>query len=364
MELPASAVLHPLHTIYFYLTEGCNLKCRHCWIDPKYQGEGEQHASLDPSLFRKIIREAIPLGLTSVRLTGGEPLLHPAIGELLDCIGENGLQLSVETNGLLCSPQTAQDLRRSCETVFVSVSLDGVDAATHDWMRGVKGAFDKAVRGIHNLVEAGIHPQLIMTITRRNVGQVEQIVRMAESIGAESVKFNHLQPTARGSKMYENGEALSIGELVALGEWMERTLIPSTALRIDPGHPVAFRPLGRIFGNKPGECGLCGIFGVLGVLASGKYALCGIGEHIPELVFGNAGSDDLDSVWAENPVLNDIRNGMPHRLQGICGECLFREKCLGSCIAQNYYAKRHLWAPFWYCQQAYEAGLFPSARLR
>jgi radical SAM protein with 4Fe4S-binding SPASM domain len=97
-------------------------------------------------------------------------------------------------------------------------------------------------------------------------------------------------------------------------------------------------------------------------MASGSYALCGIGEHVPELVFGHASKDPLAEVWKDNPVLREIRDGMPRRLGGICGECLMRGVCLGSCIAQNYYRDRDLWAPFWFCEEAERLGLFPESR--
>ncbi len=45
---------------------------------------------------------------------------------------------------------------------------------------------------------------------------------------------------------------------------------------------------------------MCGILGILGVIASGHYALCGIGEHVPELVFGEVGVDTLAAVWYDN----------------------------------------------------------------
>ena len=129
------------------------------------------------------------------------------------------------------------------------------------------------------------------------------------------------------------------------------------------GYPAAFRALGRLFGQD-GDCGICGIRGILGVLAGGSYALCGIGETVPELVFGHASRDSLPDVWSGSPVLKEIREGMPHRLEGVCGECLMKGVCLGSCIAQNYYRSRSLWAPFWFCEEAMREGLFPEARLR
>ena len=61
---------------------------------------------------------------------------------------------------------------------------------------------------------------------------------------------------------------------------------------------AAFRPLSKIF---TGPAGRCGIFGIIGVLGDGKYALCGIGETVPELVFGHPETDKLVDVWNDNP---------------------------------------------------------------
>jgi MoaA/NifB/PqqE/SkfB family radical SAM enzyme len=62
----------PLNTIYFYLTRGCNLRCRHCWITPKFQTEENQYPSQELDLFRSIRDQAEPLGLSSVKFTDGE----------------------------------------------------------------------------------------------------------------------------------------------------------------------------------------------------------------------------------------------------------------------------------------------------
>jgi len=358
----ATRATPPLKTIYFYLTEGCNLRCRHCWLEPPHQSEKRQYPALDPELFRHILRQARPLGLSSVKLTGGEPLMHPQIGEILEILRNEKLRFTVETNGVLCTPELAQDLLRS-GLYHISVSLDGADADTHEWVRGVKGCFVSAIGGIKYLVAAAMRPQVIMTLMRRNVGQIEAVVRLAESLGCSSVKFNIVQPTARGVKMHEAGETLSIREIVRLGDWVENDLSAGTKLRLHYSHPAAFRPLGRMYGREGSGCGICGINGILGVLANGSYALCGIGEHVPELVFGHVSKDPLADVWKDNPVLREIREGLPRRLGGICGECLMRGVCLGSCIAQNYYRSRDLWAPHWYCEEARRLGLFPEARL-
>jgi SynChlorMet cassette radical SAM/SPASM protein ScmF len=351
-----------LNQIYFYLTEGCNLRCRHCWIAPKYQSEANRYPALDLDLFKSIIEQAKPLGLTGVKLTGGEPLLHPAINEILEHIQTEDLRLTVETNGVLCTLELAEKMA-ACKDPFVSVSLDGADAGTHEWVRGVGGCFKKAIDGISNLIEVGFRPQIIMSVMRHNKDQMEPIVRLAEGLGAGSVKFNIVQPTARGKKLYESGEALNIEELVELGRWVEDTLSTKTNMSIHHSHPMAFRPLGKMFGENGDGCSVCGVLGILGVLADGSYALCGIGETVPDLIFGHAATDRLEDIWNNNPLLLELREGLPERFEGICGDCLMKGLCLGSCIAQNYYRSKSIWAPYWYCEEARRRGLFPDTRM-
>ena len=352
--------IYMLNTLYFYLTEGCNLACRHCWMGPRFDATGKKYPTLAVDLFETAIREAKPLGLSGAKLTGGEPLLHPHFTRLLEIIRREDLKLTVETNGLLCTPEIAAEIAKSPKR-FVSVSIDGTDAATHEGVRGVAGSFDASRQAVRNLVAVGIMPQVIFTVMRSNVTQVDEMVRMVEELGATSLKFNVVQPTARGENLHAKQETLNISDLIALGRYVEEELMLKTKLKLFFHYPHAFRALHNFVSGD--GCSACGIFGILGVMASGYYALCGIGEQVPELIFGSVGKDRLEEVWRKNPILNALREGLPKRLEGVCGRCLMKKRCLGSCIAQNYYSKSSLWAPHWFCEQAEEAGLFPVSRL-
>jgi SynChlorMet cassette radical SAM/SPASM protein ScmF len=351
---------YPLRRIYFYLTEGCNLACRHCWLAPKLDPDGTRYPVLSPDAFDDILRQAKPLGLRSVKLTGGEPLLHPEILRLLAAVRREGLGLTLETNGVLCTPELAAEIAASGKPL-VSVSLDGADAAAHEWVRGVPGSFDRALAGMRNLAAAGIRPQVIFSIMRHNAGQIEAVVRLAEETGAGSVKFNVVQPAERGKALHESEQTLGVAELIALGRRVENDLARRTHLRLIFHSPPAFRSLRALSAGD--GCAVCGIKGILGVLPGGEYALCGIGENVPELVFGHPKADRLADVWGDHPVLNDIRNGLPDRLEGVCGRCLMKRRCLGSCPAQNFYRSRNLFAANWFCEAAEEHGLFPASRL-
>ena len=261
------------------------------------------------------------------------------------------------------TPELAESIGR-CKNPFVSVSLDAAEPGPHDWLRGVQGSFDLALKGLESLAAAGLKPQIIMTVTKRTKDQVEQVVRLAERSGAGSVKLNAVEPVARGEAMAGRGETLSIRELVELGDWVEKEIAAGTPLRISCYHPAAFRPLGRMFGPSGDGCDSCRILNILGVLSDGSYSLCGIGRTVPDLVFGHASRDRLRDVWERSVVLEDLRSGLPGRLQGVCGKCLMKEACLGCCIAQSYYRTKDLYAPFWYCEEADRLGLFPSTRKR
>jgi len=349
---------YPLRQLYFYLTEGCNLACRHCWLAPKFDPDGSRYATLPVDIFEKTINEAIPLGLTGVKLTGGEPLLHPEITELLSIVKDSGLGLTIETNGVLCNTHLTGAIA-GVGKPFVSVSLDGASAESHEWMRGVPGSFEQTLTGIRNLIADGIRPQIIFSIMRHNVGEAEAIITLAENLGASSIKFNLIQPTARGEALHEHEQTLTIYDMIELGHRVENEYARKTDLKLIYDYPPAFRSL-RFLTNG-NDCSVCGIKGILGVLPDGKYALCGIGEHLSELVFGDAKTDPLEEVWGHT-TLQTIRDGLPDQLTGICGDCLMKGRCLGSCLAQNYYRTGELFASNWFCEAADNEGHFPASR--
>ena len=277
----------PLNELYVYVTNGCNCACRHCWIVPDKKGAaGHGVRFIDPKVFEAAVEEAKPLGLGSVKWTGGEPTIHPQFDRLLQIQKQQGLSGRLETNGMEVTAELAT-LLRECDVSSVAVSLDGAQAATHDAVRNVPGGFERTLAGIGCLVEAGYRPEIIMSLMRANVAELEALLDLAEELGAGNVKLNIVQPTLRGSQLHEAGEVLTVEEILALNQRLQEEVQPRHNVPVFLDVPMAFRPLG---GLVEGD-GLshCGILGILGLLADGHYALCGVGEHIPELVYGPAG---------------------------------------------------------------------------
>lgn len=350
----------PLRTLYVYLTGGCNLACQHCWLTPSFQPDGGTGGHLSYELFERAIDEATPLGLQGVKLTGGEPFLHPEILRLVDILKERKIGLTIETNGTLVTGELARALKERSTLSHLSVSIDGSRAELHDPFRGVAGSFDRAVSGMKALVAAGYRPQIIMSLHAGNVDDIEPLVRMAEGLGAGSVKFNLIQPCGRGEQLSDSGQTLGIERLIELGRWVERDLQPRCSVGLHYSWPMAFYSLERLANEN---LGVCGIHTILGILPAGQLAMCGIGESIPELCFGQLAQDNLAKVWATHPMLVDLRKTVPGRLEGVCARCLMRESCRGNCVAQNYRETKRLASPYWFCLHAEAAGAFPVSRL-
>jgi SynChlorMet cassette radical SAM/SPASM protein ScmF len=346
--------------LYLYASGSCNLACRHCWVTPTYQPDGDdgQHVPLEH--VQKAIREARPLGLRSVKLTGGEPTLHPQFRELVTLIDEAELKIVIETNGTLIDDALAGFLKQTPHVSFISVSLDGVTAETHDALRGVAGSYEWALNGIEALLAVGFRPQIICTLHRGNVSQVEDIVALAEERGCGSVKFNLIQELGRGEQFAEK-QGLGVAEIIQLHRHVEGELVPRSKVRIHFDIPFAFYPIPKLLHEALNRCA---VLTILGVLASGELSLCGIGVTVPDLIYGHVGRDDLREVWCHSPGLIELREQVPAQLEGVCGRCLHRDMCRGYCVANSFHTLGRLNAPYQFCDHADALELFPASRKR
>jgi SynChlorMet cassette radical SAM/SPASM protein ScmF len=353
----------PLASFYLYLTSGCNMRCRHCWIAPTFvDGQPSPGEYLDVSLLRQAVAEAKPLGLRDAKLTGGEPTLHPHFVEIVDFLSAEGLALNMETNGTLIDATLARHLKKQTTLRFVSVSIDGPDPETHDPFRGVEGSFEAAVRGFRALVEAGYRPQLIMCPHRGNVQKIQDVVELAVRLGAGSVKFNPVTRSGRGIAMHERHEALEFEEIIELAHFVRGELQRQTPIRLILSTPLALYSVGELNRNWAG--GDCRVRHILGILGTGEMALCGIGRTVPELCFGKLGQASVTDAWLNHPMLRQLRQELDGEYFGVCGQCIHSRRCLTYCVAQNYLDVGRLVAPAWLCAEAHARGVFPAGRLR
>ncbi|HJX34574.1 MAG TPA: radical SAM protein [Desulfatiglandales bacterium] len=348
---------YQLSSLYLYLVDQCNLSCRHCWISPGFSQDQKDGISIE--YLKRTISEAKGLGLQSVKLTGGEPLLYRDIYALLEFLAAEKINILIETNGTLLNNNILEKLK-SCEIELISVSLDADTPEVHDKIRGVKGSFDRTIAGLRMLSEYGFKFQIIMTLHRKNFMEIPGLISLCKDLGAGSLKINPLLPCGRGKEVFRDRQNLDLGELVQIYRMVEREWSVNTDLDIIFDLPVALRSITDIKRRGIIECR---ILNILGILANGDFSICGIGQTIDELRMGNIYQDSIKDVWKENLILVDLRQGLPGRLKGICGRCIFRFQCLGSCRANAYAMTKDLFAPYFICEESYESGLFPDSRV-
>ncbi len=345
----------PLKTIYMYISGECNLKCRHCWIDPAFAKKAQKYLSW--GVLKKIFEEAKEIGLASVKLTGGEPFLHPEILDVIKGIKEMNLGVTVETNGTMIDERAAKTMKENAR--FVAISLDGAEAHCHEDLRAVRGCFEETLKGAENLKKEGMPFQVIFSLYRKNADDLYKMPEFVKKIGGTSLKVNPVTLISRSEKMRDSGELFGVGEILEIKkDFLEAS--ENSGLDIIFDVPAAFQSLQHLASRG---FGTCGILGILGILCDGKASVCGIGSVRRELDFGNCADVSIKKIWFENRTLEEIRKNIPEKLRGICGDCVHKKYCLGKCVAETYNRTGGFLEGFSFCSEAFAKGFFPQTRL-
>ena len=188
-----------IHDLRVSITDRCNYKCVYCRT-----GEvGPQYPELASTEYLRLIRLFVSLGITKVRLTGGEPLLRRGLLDLvrelstLRTLWNEPLELALTTNGhlldSLAEPLKNAGLHR------VTVSMDAVDAATFERITRVPGSFSTVLGGIRAARAARLTPLKINCVLLRgfNDDQVEAFARFAREEDV-IVRFIEFMPLEEG----------------------------------------------------------------------------------------------------------------------------------------------------------------------
>jgi cyclic pyranopterin phosphate synthase len=264
-----------IHDLRVSITDSCNYKCVYCRT-----GElGAQYPELGINEYLRLIRLFVDLGVTKVRLTGGEPLLRRGLVELVKELAAmrtfegEPLDLALTTNGhlldKLAAPLKAAGLNR------VTVSMDAVDAPTFERITRVPGSFEKVLGGIRAARAAGLTPLKINCVLMRgfNDDQVEGFARFARQEDVV-VRFIEFMPL-------EEGRLWTPEIVVTLKEIVDRIG------RVMPLVPMAAREASETarrytFADGAGEIGIiapvsqafCGACSRVRLTSDGKIRTC------------------------------------------------------------------------------------------
>ncbi len=346
-----------LRLLYANPSGGCNLACRHCWVAPgrqecTFEARPPEEAELSPSGWGSILDEALPLGLRTVKFTGGEPLARIDFPEIWRQAARRVRNLMVETNGTIV-PAGLWEAWREAPPSFVSVSMDSADGAVHDSFRGAAGAWTAARSFASSLAEAGIRFQFVMSIEEPDLEGILAMADLSAEAGASSLAVNLVQPMGRG-----RGRAIDRTPITGLVEFfhlLDRSTGPGVLLNVPP----AFLPGRRLL-----DMMTCPVLDLLGILPDGSISFCGIGFTHHDLVMGNARTQGaLAEAWTGSPLLESLRHDLEGPREQPCASCMFLKSCNGNCAMGNFDGSGRFSSPDWICRSAWEAGLFPQGRL-
>lgn len=185
----------PNHVSYD-ITNRCNLKCLHCY---NRSGTDEiPREELTDEQARDVFEQIAEIRPRSVCICGGEPLLRSElVFEGARRLTAAGTSVAMVTNGLLVTPGMAREMRRS-GLVTVQVSVDGARAESHDRLRGLPGAFDRAVSALKHLRDAGVPSTgVAFCPTQFNIGEVFEAAMLAEDLGASEFRVQPMMLLGR-----------------------------------------------------------------------------------------------------------------------------------------------------------------------
>jgi GTP 3',8-cyclase len=299
----------PVEDLRVSVTDRCNLRCRYCMPREVF---GPEHAFLPRSELlsfeelERVVRVVVGLGVTKIRLTGGEPLLRRDLPDLVARLAAiEGIEdLALTTNGLLL-PQHARDLA-AAGLHRVTVSLDALDETTFRAVADTKLSVERVLDGIAAARAAGLGPIKVNAVLQRGVND-DQLEDLAAWARDADVTLRFIEFMDVGTS---NG-------------WLRERVVPADEV---VERLAARWPLEPVAPTKPGEVAdryryLDGL-GEVGVVASVTRAFCrdctrarlsavgeiytclfaAAGHDLRELLRGGASDEDLHdrlvAIWS------------------------------------------------------------------
>ncbi len=311
--------------VVWNVTKACNLKCVHCYASA---GRGEGELSYEECV--RIIDELSKFGVPLILFSGGEPLMREDIIDVMGYAKGLGIKCVLSTNGTLITKDLAEQLSEVVD--YVGVSLDGV-GDVNDRFRGVKGAFDKALKGLINARDAGIQTGIRFTVTRFNVGEVEKVLKLAVEHDIPRFCMYHLVPSGRADFSYDisNEERRRIVdflfefsndcdlEILTVDNPCDGVYVCLKLLEVDEDLAYkAYEFLKYRGGDETGRT----------LINIDMYGLVHPNQFWWDYTCGDLKRESFEEIWLGDELLNKLREKVRY-LRGKCGECAYKQVCGG-----------------------------------
>ncbi len=323
--------------VVFNITRCCNLDCLHCYLkskNKKYEGE------LTTGQIKKTIDSLAGINIPILLLSGGEPLAHKDIFEIIKYAKSRNIRVGLSTNGTLITESVAKKLKES-KIDYVGVSIDGAQKL-HDKFRNLPGAYDMSIKGIRNSQQAGLKTGVRFTISKVNAPDLPAVLDMCVKEKIRRFCMYHLVYTGRGEEMVSL-DMDNVQRREVIDFLIERTLeykkkkIDFEILTVD-NHADGIHIYNYLKKHNPKVSeevlGLLRFHGgcsagskVVDISPTGDVFACQFWQHE---TLGNIKEKDFKEIWLnkEDKQLCKLRSKADH-LKGKCGRCQYKSYCGG-----------------------------------
>ena len=302
------------------LTYACNLQCVHCLSSSGQRDERE----LSTDEAKKILDDLRDLQVFYINIGGGEPMVRRDFFELLEYSVANGIGVKFSTNGAFIDEEKARRLA-TMDYLDIQISLDGVDAATNDAVRG-EGSYDMAIRAMENLKAANFGQfKISVVVTRHNVSQLDQFKALADHYGAQ-LRITRLRPAGRGADTWHELHPTNAQQR-EIYNWLLKH--GENVLTGD-----SFFHLNALGESLPG-LNMCGAGRVVCLIDPiGDVYACPFVIH-DEFKAGNVRDEGgFAKVWKQSDLFLSLREPQS---AGACASCGAFDACQGGCMAAKFF---------------------------
>ncbi len=318
------------------LTYACNLACVHCLSSSGQRDDRE----LTTDEAKAVIDELNRLQVFYINIGGGEPMIRRDFLELVDYAISKNVGVKFSTNGAFIDAEKAKRFA-AMDYLDIQISLDGIDAATNDAVRGV-GSYDTAIRAMEHLKAANFGPfKISIVVTRHNVDQLDQFKALADHYGAQ-LRVTRLRPSGRGAESWHdlhptNAQQRQIYNwLLAHGE---------NVLTGD-----SFFHLNALGESLPG-LNMCGAGRIVCLIDPiGDVYACPFVLHDQFKAGSVRDKGGFAGVWKDSDLFLSLREP---ESAGACSACGQYDACQGGCMAAKFFTGLPLDGPDPECVNGY-----------
>ncbi len=302
------------------LTYACNLQCVHCLSSSGQRDDRE----LSTAEAKRVLDQLRELQVFYINIGGGEPMVRRDFFELVEYSVASGIGVKFSTNGAFIDEEKARRLA-AMDYLDIQISLDGIDAATNDAVRGV-GSYEMARRAMDNLAAANFGPfKISVVVTRHNVSQLDEFKALADSYGAQ-LRITRLRPSGRGVDSWDDLHPTNAQQR-EIYEWLIRH--GESVLTGD-----SFFHLNALGPALPG-LNMCGAGRVVCLIDPiGDVYACPFVIH-DEFRAGNVRDEGgFAKVWKHSDLFTELREPQS---AGACASCGAFDACQGGCMAAKFF---------------------------